>query len=1265
MENCLIKNPYSIKLIDLNGNVLHTYIYYGDVPAKIRAAILNNNASVLKQFYDRDDVVCGGDSTELNDLNDLSIVINSADLEVNDKPIENIAAAIAPAESQMSPISYTAGATTPIFDISIYPEDTIADVKEKIFLTVGVPVYRQHITWGQLPYIISTPEGPLGVDIREHTSSDNIFGIPVDKNLYKMRASLKVTAMDRFLCVYKLPSRVLYLADLSQIIAPVSPQIKSSINDAYTIDLFYWGFVFKYFPMLTRELFDLYIRNENEILVKYPMIQSSRRILQNVYQKEKLIIDNNYRTAKFITKMAQSKNLGTSIINIIVSVRDTMPRQINIRGLVDKLKLSAQMPYIVAFIKHNKLYKIEKSYRGWTNDAQISQMFRQGIMLCLKHSATKYVYFNILTTGRMLIKFEWNEEDKIYFDDVLTLIKSRINPIIQTINDLGRYARITGEPLTLINRQNIVYYNIDICLYWKRAVSIDVFNILKRFLNEYDRARIIETKTTHAANSYEFIFRKGMTEYDIHAFERAVMISGLDSARNGYNYLINPQLNQKWKQLYSGRTVRMIHRTADIKFEISSIKEYEYFIFYNYLLAFIISASCDKQFSCTQSTIAPVKKLKKLQETDPDLFNLKKYGSKIIYSVKCQNPKQPTVYSDYELSNLSEAKKRALVKYWNFTTNRPNYYACENPQYRKLMFLTGIHPKDFCIPCCGIDYMPSHRDVIDSECLQKHILSRDDVSAIVKPDKYKKKYILSYKGIIDAGKIYKLPEMLKKLFDPPMYILGVERSAPGGLINSFAALIGETPSAALKLIKKHIDAAAIDLSPIFIKYETSQEAYLANIEAFNDVSVEILETLLDYAFIICEGQDTITIKTSAQVLEKSAIGAAALKFIILHKNKTYINPIIQTEPRILKNNDPAVVLLLDIIRSMSHNVSAIIDLSIMRKWRAPTGKFVNFRNQIFAVEFGDVILPCNESLNISDNIPIKPLYYSKVDMNAATKLVAELNEFLVKNGRRAMIIMNSLWYGAMFIGLATSLGIIYCSGTQPGRALSYDPREINTLLLSDHKTESHGREREELTINGIYSNNIYQLLLLEFVNKISMERNELLRTKIINSIKEQNNIHNLKDELNDDDYAAINQIINENAMDKKSLVTAFAACSYEFDRMTVMKILSAQDGGRSILSSALSDLVIIRPIPKLSTFSNIYLPCSLQKNDYCDGAKLIIDEARTTVSFEKFIDILLMDIKNAIKLKYMFSGAFEDNIVEYFNFDKRLTEEIKITEVQK
>ena len=101
--------------------------------------------------------------------------------------------------------------------------------------------------------------------------------------------------------------------------------------------------------------------------------------------------------------------------------------------------------------------------------------------------------------------------------------------------------------------------------------------------------------------------------------------------------------------------------------------------FYQYVITLLYRFEQIKKDKRAQGTRLS-NKLKLLKAKDPELYIFKKFGSDAVYSRICQKNHQPLIYDEEEWANLEAKLKKKAIKFWNYTTNRPAYYLCDNPK---------------------------------------------------------------------------------------------------------------------------------------------------------------------------------------------------------------------------------------------------------------------------------------------------------------------------------------------------------------------------------------------------------------------------------------------------------------------------------------------------------------------------------------------------------------------------------------------------------
>jgi translation elongation factor EF-G len=128
---------------------------------------------------------------------------------------------------------------------------------------------------------------------------------------------------------------------------------------------------------------------------------------------------------------------------------------------------------------------------------------------------------------------------------------------------------------------------------------------------------------------------------------------------------------------------------------------------------------------------------------------------------------------------------------------------------------------------------------------------------------------------------------------------------------------------------------------------------------------------------------------------------------------------------------------------------------------------------------------------------------------------------------------------------------------------------------------------------------------------------------------------------------------------KKKFIEDIDRTTYEFDNVTINKLkklskaeiiaeINAIVGNFAIYDKSIDTSKI--------TINNIYLPCGIENNSYCNKKKLVVNQ-----NMNEMIEILATDILDPIKEKYLVSGLFSDNIINYFNFEFHSFEQITIS----
>lgn len=671
-----------------------------------------------------------------------------------------------------------------IYDMVLFPEDKISDLKYKINRFFNIPIFRQHLWYmnrGQsfpLKYTFMQSGSMITVNMLKEIitktsdkDDENILGIPVNMYLYKNKDNLKIESSDHFTLIgniYKKYNIIEYhLVDLENFIEPVRSELRQlSNNDKYQLNILYYGFIFKYYPQLNIAAFEEYI-DDISLKNSYPQLDPSMDELNYIDKQQNMMIElynlmDQYPKETRIVNDEVKKSLTHTTLKVTSNFKSKI---LNFRILFDLYELDDNVDNIKLYdIYDNRHLILNKTYMD--NKKSLDKIIPNVMYFRIIISRNPYQKINlyIYPNGSYAIESSWNEELMYQFDNINHLVHIHVEPVIKKINSMkSKIMYQNNYELPLINPSNVKYIDINISLFWKHAISSDMFKHMKHLLETFVSANIIQEKQIEK-NMYSYFFKKGIYELDARRIEKQSNIN------NYYAYLFNSDIRQKWFTLFENiRVLNIIHRFSDIKLEINGIKEDEYYIFIRYIILLFVKfkdmANLNKNIVDDDNIVKRMysKPLNSLKEQDPELYNLKQHGSNIVFSKICQKPFQPTLMNEEQFEKLNKDNKKNVVKYWNFTTNTPAYYRCPNAKLPYIKFITDKHPKGYCIPCCKktpiSDKVTDKQRIIYETCIKDGKCTKKDVG------KSSSRYIMSYGKSIDIGRLSNLPEStLEPLF---------------------------------------------------------------------------------------------------------------------------------------------------------------------------------------------------------------------------------------------------------------------------------------------------------------------------------------------------------------------------------------------------------------------------------------------------------------------------------------------------------------------
>ena len=668
-----------------------------------------------------------------------------------------------------------------IYEMALFPEDKVSELKYKINAFLNIPIFRQHVWYRagnqSFPMMYRFYQGSTSTNIDMHNvihsgsgaDAENVLGMPINMNLYRNKDSLRVEAYDNFTLlghIYSKNGVTRYeLVDLETFIGPNREQLSTiSKSDKYQLHILYYGFIMPFWPMLNVSAFVEFL-DERTIRSSYPLLEPSSDDLSYL-RKQQSLVEEMYNLYEYDTNRVNRIDsvLQKSLTETVIKVSSIYKgRAVNLRVLFDLFEVNHNIDALKLYdIYEGKRILLDKYYR---DTKRSTEKLIPGVLyfrVVINEQPYQKLNLYLYPNGAYAIKGAWGEDQNYSFEDVNLLVDKHINPIIKKINTMSGQIMYHGSNVRIpqAEKSNVKFIDISKSLFWKKILTTDEFRKLKTVLDRYVSGHIIVEKQVDK-NTIQYFFKRGMFEFDPKRIEKSTVID------NYYAYLFNSDVRQKWFLLFENiRVMTVTHRFSDVKIEISGIKEDEYYIFIRYMILLFSQFMRERQdtTSVVEDRKTNMKPLNNLKEQDPHLYNFKKiYNSDFVYSTICQRPYQPALLTQQQYDGLDKKAKANTVKYWNFTTNTDAYYQCPNPKYPHIKFIVDKHPMGYCIPCCKITAPPKNpndkqRQIYD-RCIQHHTFEKREV------ERSTSRYIMSYGKSIDIGRLSHLPETsLEPLF---------------------------------------------------------------------------------------------------------------------------------------------------------------------------------------------------------------------------------------------------------------------------------------------------------------------------------------------------------------------------------------------------------------------------------------------------------------------------------------------------------------------
>ena len=1129
--------------------------------------------------------------------------------------------------------------TSKVEKLSILDEDTIREVKDKIYILTGIPSYRQYLAYQTqdgsvktLGYTILKFNYLVNTDIFLLEDNNNIFeGLPIDISLFESKDHLRVLSLNDSQIVPP-SAKTLFLMDIDNFIAPIKSNIESLLNDTYSLELIYYSFILKYWPQLTLSVFASYITDEESLVINYPYLTIDPSALKEMYNNQNKLL-----------KKQKDININMIITNIKMTIKDKyiLPKTyVQVRNIFDLIELNNTITYSMLHLAENfNSINLLKTWKTVSNKND-NKLPKNSVLLNIRIDDINSISLIIRQNGDYYVIVDRG----IDLSSIKKIVIQYVNPILTKINSLG--FSVSNNPFYMMDMSNSYFCSMNISITHSLTTSDDgVENTIDKF-EEYGLMSV--------SSNNKIYFTKGV--YTNPTIEHS----------NQFVYMSDPEIYEHYiRTVRAKKRIAIINRFSDIKIDLFNIKEAEFPYVIKYIKLFIFNLPKSK-ISQTGSN------LKKLKQQDPVLFDFKnvfKSESENIkkYSILCQKQKQPAIFT--------ERPDKNAIEYKNITLDKPVYYKCLNKKYKFFNFIINKHPKGYCIPCCYKSHFTQgkKKKKIFDNCMKYGQFSTKQLR--------KQSYIKEYSTSLRPGRIMKLPSILHKVMNEStgilnynFYIYGIQQyllkvndiGVVFCLSNILNTNILDFIDRTIKKIKSSGVWHVLLNGSINNYFSTEKElishirnTFIEGVESGfilnNELFISIAELIWDMNIILVEIFDVKNIKISYNkhnLKNKRNVILCKYKNVyntIYYLNKkeylinekihnvmyTSSNKLIESLYKRVKINDT----ITSIISSAKYSIDKL---------------YINSKNLCYAVKLNNVYIPIKETAysNLSYPLSFDTVTEDELGDNSFVLEIIKLLEHTIKfrlkyQGKLVGCIADGLYY------LFNPVDKIEVDA--PDIELKYNP--IDVIKTVNDFTFGKINQVQDNRIKNIdrdmYNKFSYQLFLISFIDSISGRRNTALRNKL-HDTKDYKKIRQLLKKY-PEDYNAIVSV------DKKKMKDFIQNSIFKFDNSYVYKLkqMSISDLKNEI-SNILKDK-IKSGFPKYYKFYNTYNTCNKMDTEtsYCDGNKLLLPPGKK----ELYIDQLSKDIKNPLKSEIILNPIFIQYSVNLLRFVKRPNETIHLLNI--
>jgi len=753
---------------------------------------------------------------------------------------------------------------------AIYPTDTMADLGERIFAATGIPPWRLNLSCerpGEEPMhaydlLLSGVNAVLDVaDLYDLRAHELVGGVVPDRRLEEARAesgSVQVMPFDEARQMEYRPGQLVVLVYAADIFDALDvPAVVDAVRDDYARDLLYFGVVIKYWPRLASA--EAFVEAFTGRAEPAPYLAGTQKQAVERTRLAMEFLEEVWRRAgakppaERVTELELSGNdVRWGVATGVGAVLAAFDRLATGSGLpAAALSLPAQTASALgrvsrsAAVQRRPLVILKRhatSFTG-TTPAAVVRLQRAAVSrpLIVRPSVTALVREDseFATVGLQVqnlaglsgfVVGRWPPDAGLSMGEAAQRLRRLIVPGLQAIRG-DASARETSRAAEALRPRRL-----SAVWSWPHALTSDGFRALRAEVRRLEGAGFARSRAAQQPNVIALDWFQGVSDYETARADLARTFSHSRAAARGVAnlYAGGGGIENIFARAFSGRIVRVVHRATDVRVEVVGCAPAEFDAIRATLSALFAILRTNKilhpqtlsQMANARAAVASAKtrRLRKLQETDPELYDLRRYEENApVYAVLCQGDRQPRVYTEAERRRLSDSVRRRVVRYWNFTLNGPAFYDCGGPgsAYPHLGFRAGVHPLGYCLPCCK-KAPPSASGSAASRAAHQRCLNVDeeeDSGAPAETDEVSAtdRHVLVVGKTIPPGRLGGLPIRLKRLmsgaFGPdraPLRLFGVPQSVPAipdaGTFFAIAAALRRTPEALAERLAETAEA---------------------------------------------------------------------------------------------------------------------------------------------------------------------------------------------------------------------------------------------------------------------------------------------------------------------------------------------------------------------------------------------------------------------------------------------------------------------------